>query len=174
MLSSLTNLVVFFCNDIGKLPKCGNWQKCNYVTIISLHRTMKTPTCIFSMTALSSHTLRRWLGVVISHWAECIVITAYSHMNSIFITVFSDMMAVYTYIHTYIYTYIHIILYIHTYIHIYIYTYNIIYTYIHTYIHTVPHHTYLILYIIHRLYNAMISRILKPTLYFYILYPPLT
>jgi hypothetical protein len=25
------------------LPQCGNWQKCNYVTTISLHHTMKTP-----------------------------------------------------------------------------------------------------------------------------------
>jgi hypothetical protein len=32
---------------------------------------------------------------------------------------------------------------------------------------------YLVLYIIHRLYNAMTSRLLKPTFYFYILYPPL-
>jgi hypothetical protein len=32
---------------------------------------------------------------------------------------------------------------------------------------------YLILYITHGLYNAMKSRLLKPTLYFYILYPPL-
>jgi hypothetical protein len=82
-------------------------------------------------------------------------------MNSFFITVFSDVMVVFAVIHTYIY----IILYIHT--------YNIIHTYIHIilYIHTCIH-TYLVLYIIYGLYNVMISRILKPTLYFYILYPP--
>jgi hypothetical protein len=118
-------------------------------------------TCISSMTALSSHALLRWLGIVISHRVECIVVTAYSHMNSFFITVFSDVMVVFAVIHTYIY----IILYIHT--------YNIIHTYIHIilYIHTCIH-TYLVLYIIYGLYNVMISRILKPTLYFYILYPP--
>jgi hypothetical protein len=32
-----------FCKKVEKLPKCGNWQKCNYVTTISLHRTIKTP-----------------------------------------------------------------------------------------------------------------------------------
>jgi hypothetical protein len=43
MQSSLMNLVAPFCKKVEKLPKCGNWQKCNYVTTISLHRTMKTP-----------------------------------------------------------------------------------------------------------------------------------
>jgi hypothetical protein len=43
MRSSLMNLVAPFCKKVEKLPKCGNWQKCNYVTTISLHRTMKTP-----------------------------------------------------------------------------------------------------------------------------------
>jgi hypothetical protein len=43
MQGSLINLVAPFCQKVEKLPKCGNWQKCNYVTTISLHRTMKTP-----------------------------------------------------------------------------------------------------------------------------------
>jgi hypothetical protein len=42
MRSPLMNLVASFCKKIKKLPKCGNWQKCNYVIAISLHRTMKT------------------------------------------------------------------------------------------------------------------------------------
>jgi hypothetical protein len=45
MRSSLMNLVASFCKKVEKLPKCGNWQKCNYVTAISLRRIMKTPWC---------------------------------------------------------------------------------------------------------------------------------
>jgi hypothetical protein len=43
MRSSLMNLVAPFCKKVEKLSKCGNWQKCNYMTTISLHGTMKTP-----------------------------------------------------------------------------------------------------------------------------------
>jgi hypothetical protein len=41
MQSSLMNLVAPFCRKVKKLAKCGNWQKYNYVTTISLYRTMK-------------------------------------------------------------------------------------------------------------------------------------
>jgi hypothetical protein len=78
-------------------------------------------------------------------------------MNSFFITVFSDMVAVSAVIHTIL----------HTYIYIYIILY--IQTYIHTY-NTTSYIPYIIYY---PRINAMTSRILKPTLYFYILYPPL-
>jgi hypothetical protein len=43
MQSSLMNLVAPFCKKVKNFPKCGNWQKCNYVTAISLYCTMKTP-----------------------------------------------------------------------------------------------------------------------------------
>jgi hypothetical protein len=88
---------------------------------------------------------------------------------------------IHTYVHTYILMYIHTYLctYIHTYGHTYIHTYVhiYIYTYVHTYIHTSIHCTYIypyivhtyninvvpwILYIIHGLYAAMRSKLLKP------------
>jgi hypothetical protein len=129
-------------------------------------------TCISSMTALSSRALLRWLGDVISHRVECIV---YSHMNS-FLLLFSvtlwqclqSYMQYYTYIHTYKQYYI----YIHTYIYIYIHTY--IHTYIHIYIHTYSTTSYISCIIYYpRIIKCNKIRILKPTLYLYILYPPL-